>query len=268
MSSGDRARRVRTLAADFGRHAGVDVTAVFDGDRWRLEWTNGPTEAAARAWVGARAPELAGVVSVDREYSRRAWAVVAVRMATDGAFWDGHVRLLPHEARWLVERALRDRERPDRVDGEREDLVARLLAEVPADPWGDGGELAGAVAERGLSWLLDGVDPGGWTPGEVLTSRYADTRAEVVAWERTLDVLPARVLVERALTDPGLDREGGLALVSLVPVLRAQADATEAAILAAAGRVATGTAIGERLGMTRQAVSLRLRAAEKAATDG
>jgi hypothetical protein len=60
-------------------------------------------------------------------------------------------------------------------------------------------EAAEMVAERGLAVLVEGAGLDVLTPGELLTSRYADTRAEVMAWERMLGTLPTAVLVERAL---------------------------------------------------------------------
>jgi hypothetical protein len=258
MANRDRARRVRIVATDLGRHFGVEATAEYGERGWRIGWVDGPTVDTARAWVARRVPDVVDVAYLYRDLSRRAWAVGAVRAAGDGAYWDGYLTVRPYEVEGVTAPYIRDREYPNRLDGVREVLVERLLVSLPADSWRGGSEAAEMVAERGLAVLVEGAGLDVLTPGEVLTARYVDTRAEVMAWERTLVTLPAAVLVERALADPGIDREGALALVALLPELRAGWDATEAAILRAAGRVATGTAIGERLGVSRQAVSLRL----------
>ncbi|MEU0938992.1 hypothetical protein [Embleya sp. NPDC005971] len=267
MSNRDRTRRARALATDLGRHFDVDATAEYR-DRWVIRWVDGPTENTARSWVARRVPDMVDVAYLYRDLSRRAWAVGAVRAAVDGAYGDGYVTVRPYEVEGATAPYIRDREYPDRLDGVREVLVERLLASLPADSWRAEREAAEVVAERGLAVLVEGAGLDVLTPGEVLTARYADTRAEVMAWERTLGTLPTAVLVERALADPGIDREGALALVALLPELRAGWEATEAAILRAAGRVATGTAIGERLGISRQAVSLRLAALGVAAVGG
>ncbi|OPC76741.1 hypothetical protein B4N89_45490 [Embleya scabrispora] len=270
MSNRDRAVQVRTLAADLGRRFGVDVDAVHVHAGWRIEWRDGPTVATARAWTARRALDPAGAVSLFRDVGRRAWVVAAVRAAMDGVLWSGVASAGPDEARWLLERIVAEREYPDRVDGEREVLVDRLLAALPADhdSRDDGGLVGGMVAERGVSWLVEGEGLDVLSPAEVLTARYVDTRAEVVAWERSLAVLPARVLVERALADPGIDRTTALALVALLPALRVEWAATAAAIRAAAARAMATPRAGGSSGDRSAATTRARRVAPVYATSG
>jgi hypothetical protein len=260
MSGSDRPRRVRGLAQTLSTRTQTDVRATYDnGARWYLEWTDGPTVAEVRAAVVAT--DLAGAeIRTYRTVSARAVATGAIRLAAAGELTIGRRWSQPLDQ---VRDALDDVAHPDRPRDQREDrMAARLLdAATPTDQqWPAPNEyrIADLVAERGLAWLLpDGAaapadQQPGLTPIEVLTARYAAGPA-ARAWREQAQTMPLRAAVEAALADPVLDADAAVAMVALLPQLRAEQEHLEAAAVDAARRAGTSWAqVGAALGISKQ----------------
>ncbi|SNT65866.1 hypothetical protein SAMN05421812_12812 [Asanoa hainanensis] len=244
MTGTDRPRRLRTLARELEKRYGAPVEPTHDnGPVWRLEWTDGPGMATVRALVDAA--DLAGAqVRLYRSHSMMAIALTAIRLAAAGRrgrLDGGSSRSGPL---WLVESELRDLDSPDRPDDPLQEVLARrLLAEATAaDPGGyvDDQMVASLVRDRGLGWLLAEAAQAGaeLAPLTVLSARYAPhaDADHAVAWRERGAPLPLQAAVAAAIGDDHLSPAAAVALLSVLPDLRAGLSRTEQRAVVAARR--------------------------------
>jgi hypothetical protein len=86
----------------------------------------------------------------------------------------------------------------------------------------------------------------------VLTARYAAGDA-ARAWRERAQTMPVRAAVDAALADPDIAAAAALAMVALLPQLRAEQERTEAAAVTAARKAGASWAdVGQALGISRQ----------------
>ncbi|MEU1813220.1 hypothetical protein [Micromonospora aurantiaca (nom. illeg.)] len=260
--SGDRARKVRQFARALEQQFGGQFDADYDtGPKWRLDWVNGPSEPAVRTL--ADAADLAGAdLRFYRRYSSKAIAVTAIRMKTAGKLdrYDGG--RYPQE---IVEWEARDLDHPDRGADALQDTMAELLiaaatakAQTARAEWaaarpqrwtpGDGRPMpldatetaVDLIRTRGVGWLVEQAITDGATvaPLVLLSARYAITTGadHAVAWRDRGEPMPLHAAVAAALADPELTEPAAVALLAVLPDLRAEWARTEAAITAAARR--------------------------------
>ncbi|MFI0425108.1 hypothetical protein [Spongiactinospora sp. 9N601] len=256
-----RGTEIRALARDLTAATGTEVTATWDKNTWRMEWSNGPTTPAMRAAAGPAGQD--GALQWDRVIQSDAAAVQAVRAALAGR------RATPTG----IDIACEDTDHPERPADEREARLAARLLDAAGGPGAGTAALAGLLTTRGLAPLVE-PDLAPARPGDaawaacVLTARYA-TGADADAWRMHLRTLPAAAAVAAAGTGQHTADSNGvgdgvgdgtavLAALTLAPAARAELearlaelDAIEAALIQAAREAgADWRTIGQALRIT------------------
>lgn len=263
---GDRAKRMRALAAALEDQCGVRTEASYDGRAWEISWSNGPV--SLRGLIEAEAPRLGldpAAIGLRRLVQDDAMAVQAIRLGRAGQL---PLARGPAATAAAIELAAAATGYPDRpADGAEAALAARLAAETAAQPgvrWVDAGTIAALICQRGgIGWLF--APPGAVAAGleealAVLTAAYATGQARRDWAERGTPMDPATALAA-VRADP---RPPGPAACAGLTVLRAQQDDLERAELGlldtARHAGSTWAQMGAALGAgTRQAAYKRHR---------
>ncbi|MFD8560629.1 hypothetical protein ACFV1N_25430 [Streptosporangium canum] len=269
-----RSTQIHRLVTELETIIGVSIEATYDerGRRWDLHYSNGPTFAAMRAHLTSLAERVGLAVELfklSRIVQDNALALQAVRyLRTTRTGPDRYA--YESKLAWEIERAARDSDHPDRPLDEREAVLsARLLATEGryTNPQ--------LLAERllrpdhGLAALLaddlQEARPGDrlWA-AEYLSARYAEG-AHRAAWQRHLQPMPARQVLEAAAADPEATPAARVAALTLAPVVRAALEEELAAldrgeldlITAVRGDNAAWSTVGAALHLTKQGASQR-----------
>jgi hypothetical protein len=272
-ASGNRAKRVRALAAALEAQCGVRTEASYDGKTWLISWSNGL--ATMRGMVAAQAPRLGldpDAIILTRLVQDDAMPVQAIRLGRAGQLPLGES---PAAIAAAIERAAELADYPERPADDTEALLAaRLATETAAQlgiRWVDATSIAKLISQHGgIGWLLtppDGTpaDPARAPAGldaalAVLTAAYASGQAKR-DWTERGALLDATAALAAVRADPCPTAAAACAGLTL---LRGQLEDLERAELGLldAARSAGGTwgqmatAIGAR---TRQAAYKRHR---------
>ncbi|MFJ3793865.1 hypothetical protein [Kitasatospora sp. NPDC090091] len=212
--------------------------APDDGRTWSLRWHDGPTRNHVRESVDRELPEHADIIRLHRELSAEATVLGAIRAYTTGNI-DTYSNIRPWNLRDAAQNLLQDVADPlaGATDRERA-LVAHLLDTTARTAGGftyrDADNALDALVEhRGIGWLLTTTVPGANpTPLEILTAHYAREHADVFRTAGT--PMPARAAWNAVLADPAPVPEAAQAGLALLPILRAELDAAEERLRAAA----------------------------------
>jgi hypothetical protein len=269
--AGDRAKRMRALAATLEAGCGVAVEARYDGRAWVLGWSNGPV--TLRNLVDTQAPRLSldpGMIELRRIVQDDAMPVQAIRLGRAGQL---PLHRQPAAVAAAIELAAQAADYPDRpADDTEAALAARLVTETAAQPgtrWADATAIAALICQHGgIGWLLT-PDSSHGTPAAaegldaalaVLTAAYASgpTRRD---WTGRGIVLDAATALAAVRADPA---PAAPAACAGLTVLRAQLDELERAELglldAARATGATWAQMAAAIGAgTRQAAYKRHR---------
>ncbi|MEV4212547.1 hypothetical protein [Micromonospora sp. NPDC049662] len=241
MAGSDRSRRMRALARDLEGQYGTRFEAVYDsGPNWRLDWADGPSYATIRKVVDAA--ELSGAtLRLYRGHSMKAIALTAIRMAAAGKLGRHDGAGARSGPLWMVESELTGTDFPERpADDLQAKLAELLLTHATVDGYLDDRLIASLIRNRGLGWLVEEAAHAGveLPPLTLLSARYAAPAdaVQAVAWRERAEPLPVRTAVAAAIADDQLTEAAAIALVALLPELRAEVERTEAAAAAAARR--------------------------------
>lgn len=232
-----RAERLRKLAwkltEQYAMPRGREVeVAIDDYSRpkvWVVSWRDGPTETQLRRAAAKLDKEVLEGVAFRREYSDTAYAVAAIRFLREeppsGDAYDA--RVSHYDARRLLDPTKDPRPRDDR---ERH-MAARLVkaSERHSSVYGDGDSICQEATQKGLSPLLRGEGAPPLSPIELLTGRYASSRASV-QWTYRLTPLTALEAFAAVQADETASPEHVAAALSLLPELHAALDTAAASL--------------------------------------